>query len=119
MLVGVDGEDGGGVPEALADHLHGHAGGDEQGAVSVAHVVQPDHGYGRAPSDPLEGLGDGVGMDGLAPAIGEHPAGGVDGGGALLGPLPFPPGREHGDCRGVQVEASTRPWCLPRVSCSS
>ena len=66
VLVGLDGEGDVGVPEPLADHLDWDAVLDEQRPVGVAEVVQSDHGDAGAAGDPLERLGDGVGVDRLA-----------------------------------------------------
>jgi len=48
VLAGGHGEAGVGVAEALGDDLDGDAGGDEQGGVSVAQVVEPDRGHGES-----------------------------------------------------------------------
>ena len=56
--------------------------------------------------DPLERLGDGVGVDGLAVAVGEHPAVVVDADGGELGGLQGLPAGEHGDGGGVEVDAA-------------
>jgi hypothetical protein len=60
------------VAEAFADDLDGHAGGDEQAGVGVAHVVEADDPYAGSAGDPLEGLGDGVRVDGGTVAVGER-----------------------------------------------
>ena len=66
MLVGLDREGRAGVAEPLADHFDGNPGGDEQAGVGVADVVESDDPDAGPTADPLEGLGDGVGMDGDA-----------------------------------------------------
>jgi len=71
----------------------------QQGAVGVAQVVEADDRYAGAAGDPLEGLGEGVGVDRLAVAVGEHPCGVVDADrGELGGPECLPSGeyRERG-----------------------
>jgi hypothetical protein len=45
------------VAEALRDHFHRHAVGEQQGGVGVAEVVQPDRGEQVLPQR-LAGLGD-------------------------------------------------------------
>ena len=42
VLVGVHGEAGMGVAEALADHLHRDAGGDEQRSMGMANIMESD-----------------------------------------------------------------------------
>ena len=54
-------------------------------------------------------------MDGFAAAVGEHPSGAVDARGVLFGVLPVSPRVDHGQRRGVEVDASTRSWCLASV----
>jgi hypothetical protein len=63
VLVRLDREGGRGVTEPFAHDLDGNAGCDEQRAVGVAQ--QPDDRHAGASGDALEGLRDGVGMDGL------------------------------------------------------
>jgi hypothetical protein len=65
--VGLDREARRGVAEPFADDLDGNAGCDEQRAVGVAQLVQPDDRHAGASGDAFEGLGDGVGMDGSPP----------------------------------------------------
>ena len=91
VLVGLDGEGDVGVTEPFADHLHRDEVLDEQGAVGVAEVVQSDHGDAGAADDPLEGLGEGVGVDLSAVGVGEHPSGIIDADGVVFGGLEGPP----------------------------
>jgi hypothetical protein len=56
VLVGVDGECGGGVAEAFADDLDGDACPDEQCAVGVSEVVQSDDWHASSAGDAFEGL---------------------------------------------------------------
>jgi hypothetical protein len=55
VLVGLDGEGRAGVTEPFADDLDRYAGGDEQGAVGVAQVVQADDPDAGSSGDALGG----------------------------------------------------------------
>ena len=65
VLVGVDGEGGVRVTETLRDHLDRDSGFDQQGPVGVPDVVKSDFGNSGPRSDPLEGLGDRMRVDGF------------------------------------------------------
>jgi hypothetical protein len=65
VLVGLDGAGDVGVAEPLGDDFDGHALIDQQAAVGVAQVIEPDDGDAGAKGDAFEGLGDGVRMDGV------------------------------------------------------
>ena len=54
VLVSSHCEPGGGVPEALADDLDGHAGLEQQGGMGVPKVVDPDALESRAADELLE-----------------------------------------------------------------
>src|SRR5436190_15229450 len=76
--------------------------------MGAAQVVQPDDRDAGAAGDPLERLGQGVGVDGLAVAVGEDPAAimletdGGEGGALEL----LPPGEQvEGDA--VEVDVPT------------
>jgi len=72
VLVDVGGERAGGVPELLSHHLHRYAGGQPEGGVGVAQVVQADAGQPGRLGAPVEGVGEPLGVDGGPVLPGEH-----------------------------------------------
>lgn len=95
VLVGVDGERRVGMTQALGDHLHRNPGLDQQGAVSVADVVESHPGDVGSGDDPIERLRERMGVYRLTFVVGEHPACRSDSGDGLFGLLPIPPGGEN------------------------
>jgi hypothetical protein len=73
----------------------------------VSQVVQSDDGDAGAAGDPLEGLREGVGVDGLSVAVGEHPSVIVDPDGGELGGLQGLPPGQHGERRVVEVDVAS------------
>lgn len=61
------------MSKPLRHHLDRDPGFDQQSAVGVADVVQTDLSDTGAGDDPLERLGDGLGVDRVAVDIGEDP----------------------------------------------
>ena len=107
VLVGLDGERRGGVTEPFADDFDGDAGVDEQRGVGVSEVVKPDDRNVGAADESVEGLGELVGVDGPAVAVGEHPVGdaGADGERVRLR-CHCCHAREHVDGGGVELDAA-------------
>jgi hypothetical protein len=91
VLVDVDGERSVAMSESLAYHLDRDTGFDQQGAVSMADVVETDLGDAGSGNDPLECLRDGVGVDRIAVDVGEHPSRRLDPYRRPLCRLPRPP----------------------------
>lgn len=116
MLVGLHGVGDIRVAEPLAHDLDRDAFLEEQAAVSMAQVMKSkrlDPGVGH---DAPERLVDGVGVYRVAVSIGEDPlVTGVDPDRCELGGLVGPPGFEHGEGRGVEVDAAPGGLGLARV----
>jgi hypothetical protein len=73
----------------------------------VPELVQADDRDTCAPGDPLERRGDGVGVDRLAVAVGEHPSVELDTGRGCLSELQRSPRVEDRQGRGVEVDRSS------------
>lgn len=107
MLVGLDRVGDVGVAEALGHDLHRDAFLDEQAPVGVAQVVEAQGRYVRVRHDAPERLVEGVRVDGVAVAVGEHPAFlVVDADGGELGGLERPPSLEDGEGGVVEVDVA-------------
>jgi hypothetical protein len=108
MLVGLQGESDVGVTESLADHLDRDAFFEEQASMGVAEVVEADRRDLGVVDDAPERFVDGVGMDGSAVAVGEHPlVAVVDADCGELGRLVGPPTFEDRERRLIEVDGAT------------
>ena len=113
VLVGLDGEHGAGVSEPFGHDLGGDSGGDEQGAVGVAEVVEADDRQAGATGDAFERLADGMGMDWPSGGGREHPSGVLDADGGELGGLQGTPAVEDSKGRAVEVDTAAGVVGLP------